>query len=93
MTTVPQCVKGTAKFGGLSTIWGPANCFVFFGGGASHDLEGPVPPTPGPSVEPPLAGKCAIGRVRPFALCHLTHLTIGVYTHAKYLYTLHVYGT
>jgi len=75
------------QFGGKLIVF-------FLGGGASHDLERPVPPpTPGPSVEPPLAGKCAIGRVRPFTLCHLTHLTIGLYTHAKYLYTLHVYGT
>jgi len=35
-------VKSTAKFEVLATIWQPAK----FGRGASHDLEGPVFPTP-----------------------------------------------
>ena len=47
-----QCVKSTAKFGGLATIWEPAN----FWGLAT--ISGPVPP--GPSAEPPLS------RFRPF---------------------------
>jgi len=35
-----QCVKSTAKFGGLATIWEPAN----FRGLAT--ISGPVPPAP-----------------------------------------------
>ena len=45
MTTVPQCGKGTAKFGGLSTIWGPAN-FFFLGGGLATIWRGLCPPPP-----------------------------------------------
>ena len=43
-----QCVKSTAKFGGLAIIWGP---FKF--GGLTTIWRGPCP-----SVEPPLINFC-----------------------------------
>jgi len=45
MTTVQQCVKGTAKFGGYPQFGGQLIVF-FFGGGLATIWRGLCPPPP-----------------------------------------------
>ena len=55
----PRCVKSTAGFGGVATIWGPAKFW-----GPSHDLGGGSAPVPAPVWNRQWTCGC-------FALCRL----------------------